>query len=122
MKCPNCNKEMLDKSYKISVPYFWDNWDEDEYILHDKYYCKECKITYENNKWKVPKALQPTDKQINTILFINNRLRSNFEAITKCQCWAIINQYFEKAKNTHWYDNITDEDCDMLGLDASMFY
>lgn len=124
MKCPNCNKEMKEKEY-FSLDFGYGMVGEEVYNRDVNYRCSSCKIDYKYNVWIIPKSLQPTEKQENTLLFINNRLKTDFKPITKHQCWEIINKYFNKAKNTpayHWYDNITDDDCDMLGLDASMFY
>lgn len=124
MKCPNCDKEMKDEGY-MGLDWGYGMAGEEEYVWQEKHRCTSCKIAYKNEKWIIPKGLKPTEKQENTLLFINNRLGTGFKPLTKYQSWKIINKYFDKAKNTKaydWYNNITDEDCDALGLDASMFY
>lgn len=109
MKCPNCEKEMTDKSYsKLEEFYHWE--DEDYYYrknYYEKFICKDCKISFENNKWHIPNNLIPTEKQKKTILFINNHLKMNLEALTKHQCWLDIGKYFDEAKKTPLY---SDED------------
>lgn len=67
----------------------------------------------------------PTDKQIKTIWFINNRLNMNIEAKTKQQCIEDIGKYLKKAKEANvCYSKrcLTDEECDIYGIDSSMFY
>ena len=103
MKCPNCEKEM-----KYTDKGFWGypfstrpEPDYPEWSKRDTYICKECKIKKVNDKWTIPKIYQPTEKQKNTILFINGRLRIDLEAITKHQCWIDINKYFGKAKGRY---------------------
>lgn len=110
MKCPNCNNEMKDKGY-MALDWGYGMVGEEEYFYKEKYRCTSCKIEYQNNKWTIPKSLKPTEKQENTLLFINNRLGTDFTPITKHQYWEVINKYFEKAKKTsahYWYDDITD--------------
>lgn len=62
MKCPNCDKEMADKSYcKMEEFYHYD--DEEFYyhkVEHEKFVCQSCKITYLDDKWKIPKKYNPT--------------------------------------------------------------
>lgn len=74
---------------------------------------------------KYLKKLLPTEKQKNTILFINNRLGEDFESLTKRQCWEIINQNFDKAKNTpkpsnygYDYDDIDE----VYGISEEFYY
>lgn len=123
MKCPNCGREMNTES---------------RHIVYVGYQCDFCNISYNgyllNNQWSVPCEYAPTEKQKNTLLFINNRLGTDFKPITKNQCWKVINENFDKAKKSpkrrryntkHSYSKTytyTDEDCDIFGLDASMFY
>ena len=66
----------------------------------EKYSYKPCKISYDGNKWTIPENQLPTEKQKNTILFINNHLNMDLQAITKHQCWLDIGKYFEEAKKT----------------------
>lgn len=125
MKCPNCDNQMKHKIETRQILDLSGTADYNEYYDADVYKCPACKITNDDGKWKIPQKWQPTQKQVNTLLFINNRLEIDEKPLTKHQCWVFINKNFEKAKNTeqhHWYDNITDEDCEMMGLDASMFY
>lgn len=104
--------------------------DYDLYYDYNIYRCPDCKIKYNedrrNNKWEIPKKLLPTEKQKNTILFINNRLHKNFESLTKRQCWKIINEYFDKAKRvplSHSYDNYDYCDIDdIYGISEEFYY
>lgn len=100
MKCPNCDKEMKykDKGYwgypfSTGVEPDYPDW-----FRQDVYTCKECKIKKVNDEWTIPKKYLPTDKQVKTILYINNHLRMDLEALTKHQCWLDIGKYFDKAK------------------------
>jgi len=74
------------------------------------YTCKECKIKKVNDEWTIPKKYLPTEKQVKTILYINNHLRMDLEALTKHQCWLDIGKYFDKAKKTplHSYEYYED--------------
>ena len=102
MKCPNCDKEMIDKSCFKKERFY--HWEDEEFYYRDIYYekliCMECKIYYENDKWNIPDKFLPTDKQKKTILFINNHLGMDLKALTKHQCWLDICKYFEEAKRT----------------------
>lgn len=125
MKCPNCDNQM---KHKIETRQILDlsgtaDYDECHYDV-DIYKCQTCKIINDDGTWEIPQKLQPTQKQVNTLSFINNKLGTDEKPLTKHQCWSFINENFEKAKNTEqhrWHSGITDEDCDMMGLDASMF-
>lgn len=125
MTCPNCEKKMTDKSYsKLEEFYHWE--DEDYYYrnnYHEKFVCNDCKISFEDDKWNIPDNLMPTEKQKKTILFINNRLGMDLEALTKHQCWIDIGKYFEEAKKIPLY---SDEDLlymqDYFGLCESDFF
>ena len=103
MICPNCGKEMKKTSHYEYTPFY--HW-EDEETYYQKAYlqnftCPNCDIKYnEDGEWIIPKKLLPTEKQKNTILFINNRLNLSLEAITKAQAWQLVHQYFEEAKKT----------------------
>lgn len=100
MKCPNCDREMDNKTYcKMEGFYHWE--DEETYyhkIEHEKFVCKLCKITYLDGEWKIPEKYNPTEKQEKTILFINNHLDMNIQPLTKHQCWLDISKYFEKSQ------------------------
>ena len=100
MKCPNCGKEMVDKSYSKLEEFY--HWNDEEYYYKNNYYekfvCNDCNISFEDDKWNIPNNLMPTEKQKKTILFINNHLRMDLEALTKHQCWLDIGKYFDEAK------------------------
>ena len=102
MKCPNCDKEMkyTDKGYWGHPFSTGDEPDYLDYFRRDIYSCKDCKIKNVNDKWEIPKKYLPTEKQEKTILFINNHLRMDLQALTKHQCWLDIGKYFEEAKKT----------------------
>lgn len=104
MKCPNCKQEMKSREG------------------FNKFRCVNCEINYIDKHWDVPLQYQPTDKQKRTIGFINGKLNTSFESITKHQSWEIIRDNFEDAKNVGKYNYcLTDEDCDMWGMDPGMF-
>ncbi|WP_213033655.1 hypothetical protein, partial [Acinetobacter baumannii] len=76
-----CQEEMQNKSKWI-----WDGWDMEYASWHEEYYCKTCKIRYRYRKWEIPKKIErPTEKQVKTILFINNKCGLDLEYITKKQ-------------------------------------
>ena len=78
VKCPNCDKEMDNKSY-CKMEEFYHCGDKEIYyqkVEHKKFVCKSCKIIYLDDEWKIPEKYNPTEKQKKTILFINNRLRN----------------------------------------------
>jgi len=99
MKCPNCDKEMK-HSFKEWEVWGFAHWDceHGDYCCEDKYYCSACRIKNINGKWTIPNKFLPTEKQKKTILFINNHLRMDLEALTKRQCWLDIGKYFDEAK------------------------
>ena len=81
--------------------------DYPDYFKRDIYTCKECKITCDNKEWKIPnKYERPTEKQLNTVLFINNRLGFSFTPLLKVQCWRYINTFFDKAKKIKYCNDI----------------
>ena len=101
MQCPNCDNEM---KYTLKE---WEQWtlahwdcEHGDYCREETYSCRVCKIKKVNGKWIIPQKLLPTDRQIKTILFINNHLNMELEALTKHQCWLDIGKYFNTAKNT----------------------
>lgn len=112
MNCPNCGREMKYKQGTgecIDFSGTAEDW-ELEYSW-EEYSCRVCKISYDGNHWIIPKNKLPTEKQKNTILFINNRLNMNLEALTKHQCWLDIGKYFDRAKGTplhtyEWYEDM----------------
>ena len=115
MKCIECEQEMKDRSYNY---YGLGDWDMDyPASYHEEYYCKHCKIKYVNGKWVIPKHIElPTQKQINTILFINNKCGLFLKPITKKQCIRDIGKYFDHAKkvadfeDTYEYDDYIYDD------------
>lgn len=102
MKCPYCNKEMKNKSqYETFRIIDFSGTCEDDYEtkLVPKYECKDCNIKLNDNEWKIPKKYErPTQKQINTIRFINNTLDLDIEPLLKIQCQREISKYFNEAK------------------------
>lgn len=112
MKCPGCGREM---DYKIEdarhIDFSGTAEDEELEFTIETYTCRHCKITNENGTWNISENKQPTEKQKNTILFINSRLGMDLEAVTKRQCWMDTKKYFEKAKETPKYSE--DEYLDM---------
>ena len=106
MKCPNCDKKMK-HSFKEWEVWGIAHWDCDygDYCYEDKYFCSPCKIKNINGKWIIPNKFLPTEKQKKTILFINNHLGMDLEALTKHQCWLDIGKYFHEAKKTPLHDD-----------------
>lgn len=97
MICPNCDREMEDKSYWY---YGISDWDMDYPATHhEEYYCNSCKIRYVHGKWEFPQHIQlATEKQIRTVHFINSKLGTNCTPLLKRQCWRFISKYFDEAK------------------------
>lgn len=110
MICPNCGKEM--KSLDVRAFSTGPEPDYDWYS-HIGDECKKCKIKYNESthSWELPDNLKPTEKQLKTVLFIENRLsiRSN-NLITKKQYFEFIKKYFEQAKHTNMNDHFFIED------------
>lgn len=111
MKCPNCGKKM---KYKHGIGNYIDfsGTAEDGELEYywEEYDCNACHITYDGENWDIPDKYKPTEKQIRTILFINNHLNMDLKALTKHQCWIDIGRYFEEAKNTPLYSDEYFED------------
>lgn len=126
--CPNCGKKM---NYEIGTGRHIDfSGTAEDYQLEyswEGYGCGECKIVYDGVQWKVPDNMLPTEKQKKAILFINNRLDMDLEAVTKHQCWVDIGKYFSEAKHTPIADNQYNEDDfyeelqDTCGMDVGDF-
>lgn len=110
MICPNCYKKMKQKTKERFIPDFSGTADDDLFEEYHIYKCSECKIKYNDYTeiWNIPKILLPTDKQKNTILFINNKLNLQLPVLTKEQCKKDINKYFNIAKME--YDNDFEND------------
>lgn len=122
MLCPNCGKEM--KSFDRPFVGFGDEPDYDlsEHIGDE---CKHCGVKYEerNHSWSLPDSLKPTEKQIKTVLFIQNRLNIHVDnLVTKKQYCDFIGKYFEKAKNAEKFKhNVCEFDYEEYGY-AEEFY
>ncbi len=100
MICPNCGKEM--KSIDSRYVGFGDEPDYDLYE-HTGDECRKCRIKYDehSHSWVLPDSLKPTEKQIRTVLFIQNRLNIHANnLVTKKQYCEFIGKYFDVAKNT----------------------
>ena len=97
MNCPNCNKEMKDKSYWY---YGLGSWDMDyPDVLHEEYWCSDCRIRYTNGEWIIPKKFaRATYRQVKCANFICRELGLRFEPILKAQTWKFINTYLDAAK------------------------
>ena len=111
MICPNCGKEM--KSIDSRYVGFGDEPDYDLYE-HTGDECRKCRIKYDNhyNSWILPDLLKPTEKQIRTVLFIQNRLNIHVNnLVTKKQYCEFIGKHFDEAKNTKEFkDDICESD------------
>ena len=99
MNCPNCEKEMKDKSYWY---YGISDWDMDyPATLHEEYWCKDCCIKHLNGEWIIPKKFErATDKQIKCARFICRELRMNYEPLLKRKTWEFINKHLDDAKKS----------------------
>lgn len=112
MICPNCNKEMKDKSHEEVITFC--TGDEPDYYPTEwieEYYCKECRIKFYKGKWTIPdKYPRATDKQIKCVAFINRQLGINYEAVLKTSAWKFIKENLPAAKE--YYDNSFSEWCE----------
>jgi hypothetical protein len=97
MKCPNCSKEMENKSYWY---YGLGDWDMDyPATYHEEHLCADCDIKYVNGKWDIPNKFErATDKQIKCVRFICKELGINYEPLLKRKTWKFIHKYLEAAK------------------------
>lgn len=68
MNCPNCDKEMKDKSFWYFGLGSWDMDYPDQ--LHEEYWCPNCRIKFLNGEWAIPDSMIATDKQINAAKII----------------------------------------------------
>ena len=99
MDCPNCNKEMKDKSYMYYSIGAWDMDYPD--ACHEEYWCSSCRIKWINGEWIIPKKYErATEKQVKCVNFICRELGLNFEPVLKTKTWEFINTYMNKAKNS----------------------
>ena len=105
MLCPNCNKEMKDKSHAVEITFL--TGDELDYYPTEwvaEYHCKECGIKYHKGDWTIPKRYQrATNKQIKCALFINRQLGTNFDPVLKRSTWKFINENIARAKEIRDY-------------------
>lgn len=112
MNCPNCNKEMQDKSHGETITFF--TGDEPDYYPTEwieEYYCKECKIKFRKGIWMVPeKYPRATKKQENCVAFINRQLGTTFKPVLKTSTWKFIKDNIERAKEV--FDNSFSEWCE----------
>ena len=93
MICPNCNKEMTDKSYRYNR--FGDC---DSVTLYEEYVCDNCKIECVNKERKIPKEIpRATEKQIKAVKFINEWLGTSEIPLLKHQCWKFIKENLDSA-------------------------
>lgn len=102
MNCPNCGKRMEERCKRY---YSLGAWDMDyPDAVSVTYKCKNCNIVRTDGKWKIPKEYErPTVKQINTILFINYWLHTDFDPLLKNQCQLIISENLSKANKIKYY-------------------
>lgn len=60
MKCPNCGKEMIDKSYSKFEEFY--HFEDEQYyyrnVHHDEFVCKDCKISFKDNRWTMPFSMK----------------------------------------------------------------
>ena len=100
MICPNCGKAMTDKSHSVTLT-FWTGDEPDYYPTEwvEEYYCKECKIKFDDGKWIVPKKYpRATEKQIKCAMFINRQLGTSFDPVLKTSTWRFIKDNIARAK------------------------
>lgn len=124
LKCPQCNNEMKfkNKSYMFT-PFCTGVVDDyiDELYVDERYNCKDCNIKLNikgedslYNKpeylWTIPEAFIPTEKQLNCIYVINNKLGLKFIPTTKKKCCEFIKENIEASKNrNNCYENNFDD-------------
>lgn len=123
MKCPNCGKEMIDKSYSKLEEFY--HWEDEQYYYKRNYYekfiCNDCKISFKNDEWGIPIKYQATEKQINACKFVSKILNLDSPPPVKHAMWKFLKDYLEEAQNTkekRWIDSwddydypIAEEDC-----------
>ncbi len=78
--CPNCNRPMI----VISGA--------------DTQECPYCKIVYHSSQFDIPVLYCPTEKQKNTIAFINKTLNLSLNPLTKNEAYRSIDRYLEPAR------------------------
>jgi hypothetical protein len=113
MVCPECGKEMKDKSYDYYSIGAWDyDYPDCTYI---KFVCNKCRISYEEGEWKVPKKFRGSEKQIKAAEFISKVLYLPLPPPHKKILWKFINCNLQKAiiktqKNRKYYQDFDDND------------
>lgn len=124
MNCPQCNKEMKYKCNQYSSFSSGDEPDYDLLFIIESYKCKDCKIVckIDNSNpipkidWIVPDEYLPTERQLNTIEFINKYLGLEEICPTKKSAWKFINQNLNQAviqRNTN-FANFCEDNQDWL--------
>lgn len=99
MNCPNCNKEMKDKSYWY---YGLGDWDMDyPASFYEEHLCVDCGIKHINDEWFIPdKYERATEKQIRCANFICGELGLDYKPLFKRKTWEFINKYLNEAKRS----------------------
>lgn len=123
MKCPNCGKEMTDRSYSKLEEFY--HWKDEEYYYkrnhYEKFVCRDCKISVVNNKWNIPDNLRATEKQVEACNFICRILNIEPPPLTKRAVWHFIHDHIEEAvdiknKREGWFCDYDDYDGDSLAV------
>ena len=123
MKCPNCGKEMTDRSYSKLEEFY--HWKDDEYYYkrnhYEKFVCRDCKISIVNDKWNIPDNLRATEKQVEACNFICRILNIEPPPLTKRAVWHFIHDHIEEAvdiknKREGWFCDYDDCDGDSLAV------
>ena len=99
MKCPNCDKEMKDKSYWYYSLGGWDLDYPDE--LHEEYLCSSCRIKFVNGEWIIPKSMIATEKQINASKIIERNTGIEMPPPIKKLMWEYIGNNIELSKKKY---------------------
>ncbi len=102
MNCPNCDKEMKDKSYEANV--FFGFGDEPDYYptrLIEEYHCKYCKIRYQDGDWFIPENFRATEKQLNAGKIIEYNTGIDMPPPTKRLMWKYIQDNIELSKQRY---------------------
>ncbi len=123
MKCPNCGKEMTDRSYSKLEEFY--HWKDEEYYYkrnhYEKFVCRDCKISIVNDKWNIPDNLRATEKQVEACNFICRILNIEPPPLTKRAVWHFIHDHIEEAvdiknKREGWFCDYDDCDGDSLAV------
>ena len=123
MKCPNCGKEMKNRSYSKLEEFY--HCKDDEYYYKRNYYekfvCSDCKISIVNDEWNIPDDLRATEKQVEACNFICRILNIEHPPLTKRAVWHFIHDHIEEAvdiknKREGWFCDYDDCDGDSLAV------